>query len=165
MNLARLGQSKSAGAVAAGRKKIRLESGSAAFELVAASLIMISVVAFALNVCMALIAYTTNDRACRDAARSAAQGASVSEATQRASRILLGYSGSAALRNLRLERIDYNDFAGRPPSGVSPFVKVITSAECAIPCPISVFGNDVFRPSLQIRKVYTFPIVKLTVPL
>ncbi len=146
---------------------VRSARGSSAVELGIAVLVMIAVVAFGLNISMAMIGYTTNDRACRDAARSAAQGATVAEAIERAQRILSTYknTGNPFFKNLAIDSLTYTDFSGAPPAGVSPFVKVVTSASSDIPCPVNIFGNNVFGNSLKFRKQYTFPIVKLTVKL
>lgn len=144
----------------------RSNRGSTAIELGAAALIMISLVAFGLNICIAMIGYTMNDRACRDAARSAAQAATTTEATTRASRILASYRGSSPLfKQLRLSQVTYTDFGGTPPDGVAPFVTVTTVAESDVPCAVNVFGKNVFGDKMQFRRSYTFPIVKLTVPL
>lgn len=146
------------------RQRYRRATGSSAIELSVAALIMIAIVAFALNICIALIGYTLNDRACRDACRSAAQGANATEARQRATQILKSYQKSDPFfRNLTVDSVTYTDFAGSPPAGISPFVTVITSAKSDVPCPLAIFGKDVFGSSLQFRKSYTFPIVRLTV--
>lgn len=146
-------------------KASRRQTGSLAVELGVAVLIMIFIVAFSLNICMAMIGYTMNDRACRDAARSAAQGANLTEATTRANRILVTYQKSLPLfRNLKVDSITYTDFGGLPPAGVAPFVTVTTSAISNVPCPVTLFGSSAFGAgTMQFRKSYTFPIVKLTV--
>ena len=150
----------------AGKQQGRSNRGSTAIELGAAALIMIGIVAFGLNVCMAMIGYTLNDRACRDAARSAAQGENLPEALQRANRILTTYRKSSPFFRLAdRATVSYTDFGGTPPAGVSPFVTVTTTASSDMPCPINLFGNNVFGSSMQFRKSYTFPIVRLTVPL
>lgn len=147
------------------KARTRNAKGSAAFELGIAALIMIGIIAFGLNICFAMIGYTMNDRACRDAARSAAQGANFVEATQRANRILASYRGSSPLfRNLTLDPVLYVDFGGNPPPGQAPFVRVTTTAQSDVPCAINLFGNNVFGSSMQYRRSYTFPIVKLTTP-
>lgn len=149
-----------------GNARIRSKRGSTAIELGAAAMIMIALVAFGLNICIAMMGYTMNDRACRDAARAAAQAPTLSEANTRASRILASYKGSSPLfKQLVMTNLTYTDFGGTPPEGVAPFVTVTTRAQSDVPCAINVFGKDVFGNSMQFRRSYTFPIVKLTVPL
>lgn len=146
--------------------KKRSSRGSVAIELGIAALIFVAMLAFGLNICISMIGYSLTDRACRDAARSAAQGTSQSEATQRAQRILRTYERSSPyFRNLTVDSITYTDFDGAPQAGETPFVTVVASAQSDLPCPVDFFGSQAFPRVLQFRKSYTFPIVKLNVPL
>ncbi len=140
----------------------RNKRGSVAVELAAGSLVMISVVALALNICFAMLSYGINDRACRDAARAAAQGSSAVEAVQMATAIVKSYNSSnSLLAAVNVESVSYNDFQGNAPQGVSPFVTVITRSSAKMPAPVSVFGQNLFGATIPVTKSYTFPIVRL----
>lgn len=146
------------------RSARRKAGGFAALELAAGSLIMIGVIAMALNVCFAMLSYGGNDRACRDAARAAAQGTTLTEATQLANAIITTYkSNNSILSQITVTNLDYKDFAGNPPSGVSPTVSVTTRATVNLPAPVEFFGQNIFGKSIPVQKTYTFPIVRLNV--
>lgn len=144
---------------------MRRAGGSAALELAIGSLITITVVAFALNTCFAMLAYGINDRACRDAARAAAQGGTQLEAFNMAKTAVKSYNSTTGMLSaIAVSSFQYNDFAGNPPENVSPFVTVVTSGSVQLPAVLKVFGKNIFNPSIPIKKSYTFPIVRLTVP-
>lgn len=145
-------------------RSTRNRKGSAVFELAAGSLISISVVAFVLNVCFAMLSYGINDHACRDAARAAAQGATSIEANKLASAIVKSYnSNNGMLAPITVTNVVYNDFGGNPAPDLSPFVTVTTQSKATMPAPIDVFGSHVFSSTIPVTKTYTFPIVRLTV--
>lgn len=147
-------------------KSARSKNGSAAMELCAGASILIAMTAFTLNVCIAMMSYGINERACRDAARAAAQGSTSAEAFQLANAIVKTYnSGNSLLTPVLVSNVSFNDFGGHPPDGISPFVTVTTSSVAKLPAPVEIFGNRVFGTNLSVRKQYTFPIVKLNVPL
>lgn len=144
------------------RHAMRKSRGSVAFELAAGALITIAIVAFSLNICFAMIAYSINDHACRDAARAAAQGASAQEAFLMANAIIKNYNnGSAGMTPIFLVSVVYGDFNGAPPPGVAPTVIVTTRSTTKLPAPIALFGKQVFGAQLPVQKQYTFPIVRL----
>ena len=146
------------------KSSIRSTRGSIAFDLAAGSLIAIAVLAFVLNISFAMISFGVNDRACRDAARAAAQGAGAAEALNMARAAVAPYnSAPLVVSNFQVATLQYQDFAGNPPANKSPFVSVTTSAVSKLPAVISVFGTDVFPASIPVKQTYTFPIVRLTV--
>ncbi len=147
------------------KNKNRNCKGTGLAEIAMASLIMIGMALFALNIGAAMISYGVNDRACRDAARAAAQGGSSVEAQNLASKILQSYAQNGnLLRTPSLLGVKYNDFNGTPPEGVSPFVTVTTTMNARSIAPFSLFGAEIVKASFPVSKTYTFPIVKLTVP-
>lgn len=147
-----------------GNKRERNARGSAAFELAAGSTIVIAIVALSLNICFAMMSYGINDRACRDAARAAAQGGSRQEATQLANAIIRSYNtNNGVLAPIVVDQLSYNDFGGNPPAEQSPFVTVVTRTTAKLPAPIELLGQRIFGTTLPVRKQYSFPIVKLTV--
>ena len=148
-----------------GRRTNRGQRGSAAFELAAGALITIGIVAFALNVCFAMLSYSINDHACRDAARAAAQAPSAAQAFIMASNIVKSYnSNNGLLSPITVRSVLYTDFSGNPPAGQSPFVTVTTTSNATMPAPIEFFGKTLFGSSIPVSKTYAFPIIRLTVP-
>ncbi len=147
------------------KNKVRNSKGTGLAEVAIASLILIGMALFSLNIGTAMISYGVNDRACRDAARAAAQGGSLTESQNLASQILRSYAQNGnLLRTPALIGVKYNDFSGNPPEGVSPFVTVTTRMDARSIAPFSLFGAEVVKASFPVTKTYTFPIVKLTVP-
>ena len=146
------------------KRQARNTKGTGMAEVAVASLILIGMALFALNIGTAMMSYGVNDRACRDAARAAAQGSNSTEANNLASQILKSYSQNGTLlSNPSLVSVNYQDFGGNPPDGVSPFVTVTTRATARSIAPFSLFGSEIVRASFPVTKTYTFPIVKLNV--
>lgn len=145
------------------RNTARRAGGSAALELCCGALVTLVAVAFSLNVCFAMISYNTNDRACRDAARAAAQGANLTEAQLLAQRVAATYNNTnAKLSPVTVTQVVYTDFNGDPPAGVSPTVTVTTQAVASLPFPLDLFGQKLMSTVIPVAKKYTFPIVRLT---
>lgn len=146
-------------------RQVRNEKGSVLAEISVACLIVVFVALFAMDIGIAMVSYGLNDRACRDAARAAAQGASRSEATALANRIVLSFAGPGNLITApRVLGVDYQDFGGNaPPAGQTAFVTVTTQSTARPISPLNIFGSKTVGDSFPLRKTYTFPIVKLTV--
>ncbi|MBX9688105.1 MAG: hypothetical protein K2X27_15465 [Candidatus Obscuribacterales bacterium] len=143
---------------------VRKNSGSMFVEIGAGALVTISMMALALNACFAMLAYGINDRACRDAARAAAQQDTFASASNIARIVVSGFNRNASLMGaIQVDNVTYTDFGGNPPQDKSPFVTVTTHANVKMPAPIEFFGHDIFSGSLPVRKTYTFPIVRLNV--
>jgi Flp pilus assembly protein TadG len=112
-----------------------------------------------------MLADSTNDRACRDGARAAAQANNSASALQLAQAAVATH----AVNNLFLtsptvdtSNFVYQDYGGSPPVNTSPYVSVATSIAVKVPAPV-FFGGAVFDPGngqMTLRKEYTFPIVK-----
>ncbi|HEY9682550.1 MAG TPA: hypothetical protein V6C86_13300 [Oculatellaceae cyanobacterium] len=106
-----------------------------------------------------------NDRACRDAARAAAQGSDITSATKLAKAALLAHSPAVAYMSPPMIQgaINYVDFGGHPPnSQTAPYVQVTTSTVSQIPAgPVQFLGAR-FLPDGKATFVqtYTFPIIK-----
>jgi Flp pilus assembly protein TadG len=148
----------------ASRTAIRRSSGSAMVELAAGSILIICVALFALDIGTAMVCFGVNDRACRDAARAAAQGSTATEAKTLANSIVQTFqTNSALISSPQVVNVTYNDFNGTPPAGVSPFVTVTTTATARPIAPFNIFGAQAIAKSFPVRKTYAFPIVKLTV--
>lgn len=146
------------------RAKRNSSKGSVAIEISAGALVSIGIMALALNVCFAMLAYGVNDRACREAARAAAQQSSLAAASSVAKYVVNGFNQSnSALGKIQVSKVVFTDFNGTPPEDQSPFVSVTTSSTVATPAPIEFFGSKVFGKSIPVQKTYTFPIVRLNV--
>jgi len=144
--------------------KIRSNKGTGLAELALGMISVIIIAFFALDIGTAMVSYGVNDRACRDAVRAAAQGQNATEATKLAKQIVKTYeTGSGLISKPEVLSVNYNDFAGSPPDGVSPFVTVTTRVTARAVAPLNVFGKPMAGGTFPLTKTYTFPIVKLTV--
>jgi len=138
--------------------------GSVAIEIAAGALVSIGLMALALNVCFGMLAYGVNDRACREAARAAAQQSTLASASSIAKFVVNGFNQNNSYMNkIQVTRVVFTDFNGLPPEDQSPFVSVTTSSSVSTPAPIAFFGQKVFGESIPVQKTYTFPIVRLNV--
>lgn len=146
-------------------RKTRSQKGTAFIDLALASGLMIAMAIFSLNICIMIMTYGVNDRACRDAARAAAQGTSATEAEKLARTILRAYqrSNSNFLAQPTIQRIVYNDFGGNPPAGISPVVSVTTVASAKLPAPLEFFGKQIGSDRFSMTKSYTFPVVRMNI--
>jgi hypothetical protein len=142
----------------------RSQKGTGLAELAVAALILIGIALFALDIGTAVMSFNVNDRACRDAARAAAQGSSKTEAENLAKQIIKSYPAFGDLaRNITVVGVNYQDFNGSPPAGTSPFVSVTTRMDCRTIAPLSLFGVEAIKSKFPVQKTYTFPIVRLKV--
>jgi len=106
-----------------------------------------------------------NDRACRDAARSAALGQDAVQSTKLAIAALKAHAGDGYyFSNPALNgAIVYNDFLGNPPPQTSPFVTVSTQTTAKAPfAPLHYSDNAIFLDggTITFKQKYTFPIVR-----
>lgn len=146
-------------------RKVRNRKGTGLAEVAIASLVLIGMALFALDIGAAMMCFNVNDRACRDAARAAAQGQDVGEATNLAKQIIKSYPQFGPLAaNITVIGVKYVDFNGTPPNGESPYVSVTTRMNCRAVAPLRLFGQEAIKASFPVQKTYTFPIVKLKVP-
>lgn len=144
--------------------RARSSKGTALAELALGCLLTVTLALFALDIGTAMISYSVTDRACRDAARAAAQGTNAGEATNLANKIVQNFAvGGGLISAPRVVSVQYNDFGGAPPDGVSPTVTVTTQCKARAIAPLSIFGKTVGGGSFPLTKTYTFPIVRLTV--
>lgn len=146
-------------------RRVRSQKGTAFVDLAFASGLMIAMAIFCLNICVMMMTYGVNDRACRDAARAAAQGTNAVEAEKLARTILRTYQRSTGnfLAPPTIQRIVYNDFGGNPPAGVSPIVSVTTVASAKLPAPLEFFGKQISGDRFTMAKSYTFPVVRMNI--
>jgi Flp pilus assembly protein TadG len=142
----------------------RSERGAGLAELAVAGMILIGMALFALDIGVAMMTFNLNDRACRDAARAAAQGSDSNEATNLAKQIIKSYPHVGLLAtNTQVLGVKYVDFNGNPPANESPYVAVTTRTDCHTIAPVSIFGAEMIKARFPVTKTYVFPIVKLKV--
>ncbi len=143
--------------------RTRTAHGSNLAELGAIIAIMTVIVLFCINAAVVFMAGSINDRACRDAARAAAQASTSTSAQQQAAAALKSYtSNNSFVGSPALSSSDfvYEDYAGNPPADTSPFVSVTTTLTAKIPAP--AFWGMQFGQSgnINMKQTYSFPIVK-----
>ncbi len=148
---------------------LRSTRGSSFIEVAFAAMLMSLMMLFVLDIGILMIAYSVNDRACRDACRAAAQASGTNEAAQRANAkarvdsVLAQYNtGGAGVILTSPERdTDVDDegvFWSNPPSGQNAFVRVTTRSTIRVPAP-ALFGGVKLSPNgVIVKKQYTFPI-------
>lgn len=145
------------------RTRLRTAHGSNMVELGAIITIMSVIVLFCINAAVVFMAGSINDRACRDAARAAAQASTSTSAQQQAQAALKSYTSSNTfVGNPTFSSTDfvYQDYGGNPPPDTSPFVSVTTTLNAKIPAPAfwgMSFGQS---GSINMKQTYQFPIVK-----
>lgn len=140
--------------------------GSTILELGFIGGLLTMLVMFALNLGFVILGCRMNDRACRDAARAAAQASNAAQALQLAQSAILahqtdGYFISAS--TVSTPSFVYQDFAGNAPANTSPYVTVTTTNQVRIPAPVLLMGANLGpNGTLTFSNTYTFPIVKMT---
>lgn len=144
---------------------VRSKSGHNTIELACMLVAFAIVTVLSIDVGIICLANSTNDTACRDAARAAAQGSDqttsmkLAQAAVYAHRTNSPYYGTP---NLDTYNFTYNDYGGNPPPNVSPYVSVTTYMKVKVPAPVN-FAGAKFYPddgTTEVRKTYDFPIVK-----
>lgn len=130
---------------------------------------LFSVIAmFCADIGFVMLASQLNDRACRDAARAAAQGSDYGAAVALAMAALAQHKGDGnfvADPALEIGEFQYEDFGGSPPPNTSPYVRVTTTCSVRVPAPIFL-GEVTFGTGesgiFNFSKTYEFPIVRTT---
>lgn len=139
--------------------------GQLVVELVVACLLFlpISILGFCTIVCE--IATSINDRACRDAARAAADASDFATALKKAQAVMVSHSTSGPLygpAKLDVSKFVFEDYIGTPPPNALPYVSVTTVMPCVIPAPIRLFSEQIGdKQTVNFTRTYRFPIIKL----
>jgi hypothetical protein len=144
------------------RRNFRTKEGSLLAEVAVGSLFLSVFAALSCYAALLLLGISVNDRACRDAARAAAQGQSAAASTKLATAILKAHSSRASfLGSPILSNLIYNNYSDNQ---TSPIVQVTTTLTATVPFkPISFFSDAAFMAhdqQLVFSQTYTFPIVK-----
>jgi hypothetical protein len=144
----------------------RRENGTLILELTICAFLFTFFAVMAAHVGVMIFGAFLNDRACRDAARAAAQGKTIAQATQMAQAVLIAHKQTNSfLTSPALQTpIVYQDFGGNPPNPqTSPYVQVTTTTTANLPFGAINFEGAVFNQDKQLtfRQTYTFPIVRV----
>lgn len=148
-------------------RKQRNENGSALIELSAVAWTMPLAAVIAVNVGLLVFGAWTNDAACREAVRAAAQQNNASDARAAALRATANFatsSGSIAsspqllLTGNNFQFETFADSDGKPQIDKGPFVKVSTRLVAKLPAPL-VFGQNGLSDKIIFTQSYTFPIL------
>ncbi len=140
----------------------RRKQGSLLAEVAIGSLFLAVFSALSCYAALLLLGISVNDRACRDAARAAAQGQDVATSTKLATAILKAHASKANfLGSPILANLVYNTYSD---TQTSPIVQVTTTLSATVPFkPLSFFSDAAFMAhdqQLVFSQTYTFPIVK-----
>ena len=146
-------------------RRMRSAKGDLAIEVTFGAFLFLVFTLLSFDLGMLLFCADFNDRACRDAARAAAQGSDFATATKLAKVALKAHAPSVAYMSVPSLQgpINYVNFAGKPPDArTSPYVQVTTAMSSKIPTgPVEFLGAK-FMPGGQATFVqtYTFPIIR-----
>jgi hypothetical protein len=145
--------------------KIRTARGTHTVELACVLLVFAVVTILCADIGIICLANSTNDQACRDACRAAAQGSDYGTALKLANAAIKQHKISSpyfGAPTIDMGEFEYQDFGGSPPPDTSPYVRVATSMTVRVPAPVN-FAGAKFYPddgTTKVRKLYEFPIVK-----
>ena len=144
----------------------RRKRAQAIVELAMIGAVLLVIELFCLDVCILAIGSGLNERACRDAARMAAQSPNYAGSLTLAQTAVKAYQGDGyfvTTPTVDTTTFVYNDYSGNPPTNTSPYVQVTTACTVLIPAPIFVYGLNFGNGStMTFTKTYTFPIVTTT---
>ncbi len=133
-------------------------------ELGAIAVLLVVVAVFCADISVLLIGLSLNERACRDAARAAAQGDSYTASLKLAQAAAAAHAGDGYFvtsPTVDVASFIYQDYAGNPPPMGSPYVQVATANIVRVPAPVLFFNVRVGTGGLMtFRTSYVFPIVK-----
>jgi hypothetical protein len=144
---------------------LRRPRGAHTVELACVLIVFAVVTVLCADIGIICLASSTNDQACRDACRAAAQGSDYSSALRLANAAMKAHKLSSpyfGTPTLDMAEFQYNDFGGNPPPDTSPYVRVATFMTVKVPAPVN-FAGAKFYPddgTTKVRKLYEFPIVK-----
>lgn len=146
-------------------QRTRSRGGHNIVELACCLLGFAIVSVLSVDIGIVCLASSTNDEACRDAARAAAQGTTYATALGLAQSSMLSHKANSPYMSdptVDTSVFEYQDFGGSPPPNTSPYVEVTSYMTVRVPAPVNFAGLQ-FYPSngnTQVRKTYQFPIVK-----
>lgn len=139
--------------------------GHNVIELASIVVVLVIVTLLSVDIGVVMLADSTNDRACRDGARAAAEASNSGTALTLAQAAVNTHAvNNIFLSNPTLDTTNfvYEDYGGNPPPATSPYVSVATLITVHVPAPV-FFAGATFNPgngTVTLRKEYTFPIIK-----
>lgn len=149
------------------RQKRRRCRGASLVEVAIIGTLLVAVALFSLDIGILVLGSSVNDKACRDAARAAAQASDSTNALKLAQASLKSHKTDGYFITqpaIDMTNFTYQDFAGNAPPDTSPFVEVTTSNTVRVPAPIFFFGAQFggTNGTFTFRNTYNFPIVRTT---
>lgn len=146
------------------RKSRAGASGHSLIELSMLGVLFVVIAVLCLDVGYVMMGSQLNDRACRDAARAAAEADNYGSSLQMAQAAVIPHRGDGywvTNPTVNTASFVYQDFSGSPPPNTSPFVTVTTNCNVRLPAPIFFLGASFGAGgTMSFTKSYTFPIVK-----
>lgn len=154
----------------------RQAKGTALIELVVIAFVFPLVALICVNIGILAFAAWTNDNACKDAARIAAQQTNAKDAFAAAAISLQNYSNNAggvagapklvgakpAADQVTTGLFQYNIYpdpaTGAPQVNKGPYVKVTTELKTTLPAPIA-FNGATFTNQVKFSTSYIYPII------
>src|SRR6516162_1312165 len=109
--------------------------GYLSFEIPVVSMLFLVFAFLSADMGYVLYGADFNDRACRDAARSAAQASNLAAAIKKVNAVLQSHKGNAMVMSgpSLLGPVVYQDYGGSPPAQTSPYVTVTTTTTINLP--------------------------------
>ena len=146
------------------RFSTKRSAGHTLIELSMLGVLFVVLAVLSLDVGYVMMGSQLNDRACRDAARAAAEADNYASSLQMAQAAVIPHRGDGywvTNPTVNTAQFIYQDYSGDPPPNTSPFVTVTTNCNVRIPAPIFFLGATFGAGgTMSFTKSYTFPIVK-----
>jgi hypothetical protein len=137
-------------------------NGFSLAEIAISSFLVILFTALAIDLALIIFACSVNDKACLDAVRAAAQQPTAAQSTQFALAEVKNHrTDGVFISQVKLvgSTVNYQDFAGNPPAGQTPYVQATTNVSVLLPLPLYFFGASLTN-NFQFTQTYTSPIIK-----
>jgi hypothetical protein len=142
-------------------KAMKRSGGFSLAEVAVSSFLVILLAIFTADICLLIFGCSVNDKACRDVVRAAAQQPTAQKALLFAQASVANHKTDGFFISpiTLVNGVNYQDFAGNPPPGQTPYVQVITQVTVTLPAPLYFFGQS-FTNVVQFKQIYTSPIIK-----
>ena len=147
-------------------KIIRRRSGTASIELACVAVTLAVVAILSVDIGIMLLAFNTNDRACRDAARAAGNGGDYTSALKLAqASVCMHRSSSSFIGQPAVDSTSFGYYDSNLPANCSPYVSCTTTISVRLPASIYYAGAKLDSSGgMTFSRTYTYPIIKLTLP-
>lgn len=141
----------------------RKSSGNVSIEFAVALPMIALVLCLVVNLTITLLSGRANDQACRDAARAAAQCDDAQTALAAARAAAAGHVFFGRTPRIIAEQFSYDTNGGvpLPNTGAGPTVRVVTAFKADLPFIARFYGAGFDTDTLEFKREYTFPIMKL----